>query len=116
MAGACLLSTPADHKLQPQKSGKFDLFADVVREQVKIKQRSADAAAAADKKGIVICRSFRLHTAFACSVEQRLVRHAKQSELHHARRGYLVLSGLRHIEHFSDVFDCGSIKEKERSG
>ena len=59
-----------------------------------------DAAIAAVEAPGITRHGFLVDTAIVCRVEQQVVRHARQAELRHALRGYLVLSGLKHVKLF----------------
>jgi hypothetical protein len=104
LGGFCLLSTAEEHNLQ--KTGKFLELPNAVNAAKKRKEsklQDAAAMAAVVAPGVTQ-HGFLVDTAIVCRVEQQVVRHARQSELRHALRGYLVFERFEACETFSQMF------------
>ncbi len=73
-----------------------------------------DAAAAAVVAPGITRHGFLVDTAIVCRVEQQVVRHARQSELRHALRGYLVFERFEAGGTFSQMFTLAWNRYKKR--
>jgi hypothetical protein len=99
LGGFCILSTAQERNLL--KTGKLSELLNAVEAAMKRKEsKLQDAAMAAVLAPGITWHGFLVDTAIVCRVEQWVVRQARQSELRHTLRGYLVLSGLKQVELF----------------